>query len=229
MYTLHIANKNYSSWSLRPWVLMRQRGIPFEEKLHPFPEDGPSYPTFSRFSPTGLVPVLEDGDTVVWESLSIVEYLAERHDGVWPADATARAWARSATAEMHGGFSALRNICTMNCGIRVELREVSDALQRDVGRIETLWAEGLDRFGGPFLAGEALTAVDAFFCPVAFRAQTYSLALNDRAHAYAEGLLALPAMQDWYAAGLKETYREPGHEADARAFGKIVEDLRATA
>lgn len=229
MYTLHIANKNYSSWSLRPWVLMRERGIPFEEKLHPFPEDGPSYPTFSRFSPTGLVPVLEDGDTVVWESLGIVEYLAERHDGVWPADATARAWARSAAAEMHGGFSALRNICTMNCGIQVELREVSDALKRDVGRIETLWAEGLDRFGGPFLAGEAFTAVDAFFCPVAFRAQTYSLALNDRAHAYAERLLALPAMQDWYAAGLKETYREPGHEADARAYGKIVEDLRATA
>ena len=228
MYTLHIANKNYSSWSLRPWVLMRELGIPFEEKLHPFPE-GSSYPIFSKFSPTGLVPVLNDGDTVVWESLGIVEYLAERHATVWPEDAVARAWARSATAEMHGGFSALRNVCTMNCGIRVRLHEVSAALQRDVDRLDVLWSEGLARFGGPFLAGPAFTAVDAFFCPVAFRVQTYGLTLGDTAAAYVERLLALPAMREWYDAGLGETYREAGHEAEAHAAGEVVEDLRATA
>lgn len=229
MYTLHIANKNYSSWSLRPWVLMRELGIPFEEKLHPFPEDGPSYPSFSKFSPSGLVPVLEDGDTVVWESLGIVEYLADRHPEVWPADSAARAWARSAAAEMHGGFSALRNVCGMNCGLRVKLHEFPDGLKSNLARIQTLWTQGLDRFGGPFLAGADFTAVDAFFCPVAFRIQTYGLPLGRKARDYAERLLALPAMREWYASALEETYREPGHEAEARSAGEWTADLRATA
>lgn len=127
MYTLHIANKNYSSWSLRPWVLMKTLGIPFEEKLHPFPDDRPSYPDFIKFSPTGLVPVLDDGDIVVWESLGITEYLGDRYAAVWPAGEAARAWARSAVAEMHAGFSTLRNVCGMNCGIRVELAEYPEA------------------------------------------------------------------------------------------------------
>src|SRR5690349_9794152 len=116
MYTLYIANKNYSSWSLRPWLLMRQLGIPFEERLVPF---GHGAGGFRTFSPTGKVPCLVDGDTVVWDSLSIVEYLADRHPGVWPAEPKARAWARSAAAEMHSGFAALRERCTMNLGIRV--------------------------------------------------------------------------------------------------------------
>ena len=229
MVTLHIGNKNYSSWSLRPWVLMKVLGIAFDEQLHPFPDGRSSYPEFSRFSPSGLVPVLADGDTVVWESLSIVEYLAERHPGVWPADPAARAWARSAAAEMHGGFSALRNICGMNCGIRVRLPEISPPLQANLDRLEALWAEGLDRFGGPYLAGPAFTAVDAFFCPVAFRVQTYGLPLGDRAAAYVQRLLALPAMQDWYDAGVAETFRESGHEAEQRAAGEWTADYRATA
>jgi len=107
MLKLHIANKNYSSWSLRPWVLMTQLGIPFEETLNQFTEDS----NFKAFSPTGLVPCLVDGDTVVWESLAIVEYLAEQYPQVWPSDKDARAWARSATSEMHANFSALRNEC----------------------------------------------------------------------------------------------------------------------
>ena len=121
MYGLHIANKNYSSWSLRPWVLMTTVGIPFEEKLHRFPTDGSSsYPEFRKFSPTGYVPVLEDTDENerVWDSLSIVGYLAEAHPDVWPADRHARTWARSAASEMHSSFFALRNQCGMNVGIR---------------------------------------------------------------------------------------------------------------
>ncbi|MBI4921998.1 MAG: glutathione S-transferase family protein [Devosia nanyangense] len=227
MYTLHIANKNYSSWSLRPWVLLKTLGIPFEEKLHRFPADRPSYPEFRHFSPTGLVPVLEDGDWRAWESLGIVEYLADRHPGIWPADQRARDWARSAAAEMHAGFSSLRSTCGMNCGIRVTLPAIPDAVGRDLARIEELWADGLDRFGGPFLAGKSFTAVDAFFCPVAFRVQTYGLPLGGLARAYVDRLLALPAMREWYAAALSEDFREPGHEADAGASGEWTADLRA--
>ena len=227
MYRLDIANKNYSSWSLRPWVLLRTLGIPFGERLHRFPDDRPSYAGFRAFSPTGLVPVLHDDDLPVWESLSIVEYLAERHKGVWPEDPRARAWARSAVAEMHAGFSNLRSICDMNCGIRVRLNAFPDALKRDLARLEELWGDGLDRFGGPFLAGAAFSAADAFFCPVAFRVQTYDLPLAGRAAAYVQRLLALPAMRDWYDAALKEDFREPGHEASAKASGEWLEDRRS--
>lgn len=229
MYTLHITNKNYSSWSLRPWVLMKTLGIAFEEKLHPFPADGPSYPEFVKFSPSGFVPVLDDGTVKVWDSLAIAEYLAERHPAVWPADAAARAWARSVAAEMHSGFSALRGTCTMNCGIRVRLPALPDGLKANLARLDALWTEGLERYGGPFLTGAAFTAVDAFFCPVAFRAQTYGLAFGATASGYLERLRDLPAMRDWYEAALKETFREPGHEAEAKAAGEWTADLRATA
>jgi glutathione S-transferase len=176
MYTLHVANKNYSSWSLRPWVLLSELGIPFEERLSPFlPGSGSSWADFRAFSPTGRVPCLHDGDEVVWDSLAIAEYLAERHAGVWPPDARARAWARCAAAEMHAGFATLRNDCTMNCGVRVRLHGVSASLQKDLARLGELWNEGLQRFGGPFLAGRSFGAVDAFYAPVAFRIQTYGL------------------------------------------------------
>ena len=177
MYTLYIANKNYSSWSLRPWALLRMLGIPFEEKLVPLPESG-AWEKFREFSPSGRVPVLKDGNVTVWDSLAIVEYLAERHPGVWPEQAAVRAWARSAAAEMHSGFSALRNICTMNCGIRVSLKERPAALGADIARFTEIWNEGLRRWGGPFLTGGKFTAVDAFFAPLAFRVQTYGLALD---------------------------------------------------
>jgi len=223
MYVLHIANKNYSSWSLRPWVLMRERGIAFEERQHLF---GDTPRAFLSFSPSGRVPCLYDGARQVWDSLAIVEYLAERHPGVWPADEDARAWARSAAAEMHSGFSVLRDICTMNCGLRIRLHEVPAALADELVRTEALWLDGFTRFGGPFLAGAAFTAVDAFFAPVAFRAQTYGLALDP---GYVQRLLALPAMREWYAAALAETAREPGHEEEARLAGEWTEDLRAVA
>ncbi|ESX04971.1 MULTISPECIES: glutathione S-transferase family protein [unclassified Mesorhizobium] len=228
MYVLHIANKNYSSWSLRPWVLMRTLDIPFEEQLTPFPT-GPSFDLYRAFSPSGRVPCLVDDGWAVWDSLAIAEYLAERHHGVWPAEAKARAWARSAAAEMHSGFTALRGACPMNCGLRVKPLPMSDALKQDLFRLGDLWNDGLALFGGPFLAGGHFTAVDAFFAPVAFRVLSYGLSFEGAAAAYPPQLLGLPAMHEWYAAGLAETWREPDHEAEVAAAGTIVEDLRATA
>jgi glutathione S-transferase len=225
---LLIANKNYSSWSLRPWVLMRELGIAFDEKLIPFAGRGQPSP-FAGFSPTELVPCLRDGSVVVWESLAIVEYLAERDPRVWPADPVARAWARSAAAEMHAGFKTLRDICTMNCGVRVKLAEIPDALRKDLSRLDALWGEGLARFGGQFLAGPAFTAVDAFFAPVAFRVQTYDPPVAPASRAYANRLLALPAMRAWYEAALAETWREIEHEEELTRAGTVTQDLRAKA
>ena len=228
MYRLYIANKNYSSWSLRPWLLMRARGIPFAEQLVQFIA-GSNYERFREFAPNATVPCLHDAGTVVWDSLAIAEYLAERHPGIWPADGDARAWARSATAEMHSSFTALRNTCPMCCGLRVELDEIPPALAKDVARIDELWSEGLQHFGGPHLAGEEFTAVDAFFAPIAFRAQTFGLELGDSARAYRDRLLAHAAMREWYAAALAETWREPAHEAEIAAVGRITADHRAGA
>lgn len=225
MYQLYIGNKNYSSWSLRPWLLMRALAIPFDERLVPFAEHS-SWMKFRDFSPNGLVPCLHDDNTVIWDSLAITEYLAERHPGIWPEDAAARAWARSASAEMHSGFSALRNRCTMNCGMRVTLDEIDADLERDIARIDELWCDGLERFGGAYLAGTAFTAVDAFFAPVVFRAQTFGLSLSDTAQRYADRLLEHPAMQNWYAAALAEPWRETGHERDITAAGTVTDDFR---
>ncbi|HEX4872184.1 MAG TPA: glutathione S-transferase family protein [Nevskiaceae bacterium] len=228
MYRLHIANKNYSSWSLRPWALMRVQGLAFEEVLHPF-APGSNRAAFRAFSPTGKVPCLIDGQTAVWDSLAIVEYLAERHPGVWPPDPAARAWARSASAEMHSGFAPLRNHCGMNCGLRVALHERPAALEQDLERLAELWGEGLARWGGPWLTGRAFSAVDAFYAPVAFRVQTYALPLPAVAQAYVERLLALPAMREWYQAALDEPYRDPDHEAEVLAVGRVLADHRRTA
>jgi glutathione S-transferase len=223
MYDLYIGNKNYSSWSLRPWALMRELAIPFRERLVRFGTD-----RFSDFSPTGKVPCLVDGATTVWDSLAITEYLAERHAGVWPAEAAPRAWARSAAAEMHSGYTALRDVCTMNCGIRVKLASVSAPLRHDLERLEDLWTDGIGRFGGPFLAGARFCAVDAFFAPVAFRLQTYDPPVGPAASRYAAQLLALPSLTDWYAAALTETWRDEPHEAEARSVGEWTADHRAS-
>ena len=225
MYELYVGNKNYSSWSLRPWVLMRALAIPFVEHVVPF-DPGTSWAKFRAFSPSGKVPCLVDGTTVAWDSMGIAEYLAERHTGVWPKDPLARAWARCAAAEMHSGFGALRQRCSMNCGLRVKLDEVSPALQRDLDRVDELWSEGLRRFDGPFLAGHAFTAVDAFYAPVAFRVRTYGLALSEAAAGYALRLLALPAMREWDAAALAEPWRDEEHEVDAMQGATLIEDLR---
>ena len=225
MLTLFIANKNYSSWSLRPWVLMTELGIPFEERLVPF--GGHTDPhNFRAFSPSGKVPCLIDGTTVVWDSLAIVEYLAEQESRVWPRDVVARAWARCAAAEMHSGFSNLRNLCTMNCGVQIRIDPFPDELLADWTRIAELWSEGLSRFGGPFLAGSQFSAVDAFFAPVAFRAQTYNPRLPIEARQYVERMLNLPSMQKWYSDALDEPWREEDHEAEVRRAGTLLSDLR---
>ena len=226
MYELFIANKNYSSWSLRPWLLMTELGIPFTERLQPF-ERGSSWDAFRSFSPTGKVPCLLADGLKVWDSLAIAEYLAERHPGVWPKDDAARAWARSATAEIHAGFGVLRGMCSMNCGVRITLNGIPPDLQKELDRLAELWLEGLARFGGPFLAGASFTAADAFYAPVAFRVQTYGLRLPEAADAYATRLLGLPGMRAWYEAALKETWREPAHEGALLQYGQVTEDLRS--
>ncbi len=225
MYTLYIANKNYSSWSLRPWVLMKELGIAFDEQLRRF-EAGGAWATFRTFSPTGKVPTLRDGEITVWDSLAIAEYLAERHAGVWPSDAKARAWARSASAEMHSAFATLRQQCSFNLGLRVKLHEMPEALKKDVARIDELWSEGFALFGGPYLAGASFTAVDAFFAPVAFRVQTYGLPLAPKPEAYVKRLLALPSMVAWYEAGLQEDFRDPDHDNVVLRYGDILSDSR---
>ena len=197
MYTLYIGNKNYSSWSLRGWLAAKLSGAPFREVMVQL--SGVNNPEWRSFSPTMRVPVLHDGAIVVWDSLAIAEYLAESHRNVWPADAIARAWARSASAEMHSGFSRLRDELSMNVKLR-SAKTPSAATAAEIARIVALWREGRERFGrgGDFLCGP-FTAVDAFFCPVAFRFQTYAVALDQVAGAYCRALLTLPAMREWAA------------------------------
>lgn len=226
MYTLVIANKNYSSWSLRAWLLMRELAIPFVEEMRPFADDIPDRGTIS---PTGKVPCLRHDDLVVWESLAIAEYLGERHIGVWPSNARARAFARSVAAEMHSSFQALRNRCSMNCGLTIALFEKDPPLLADVARLSALWNDGLSRFGGPFLAGERFSAADAFFAPVAFRFATYGLSAEGPAAAYPARLLGLGGMREWYDAALLEPYRDTPHEDEARAAGEWIEDRRVRA
>lgn len=223
MYELFIANKNYSSWSLRPWLLMKQLNIPFQENLILFNDN--NWDNFRTFSPTGKVPCLKMGEMVVWDSLAIVEFLAEQHAGVWPTDQIARTWARCAAAEMHSGFSSLREMCPMNVSIKVQMESISAALQKDLSRIDELWQEGLNRFGGEFLAGNSFTAVDAFFAPVALRIETYQLKLSDPALAYAIRLRTLPAVEAWIKAGQQESRHEE-HEMGCLRYGRLVGDRR---
>lgn len=224
MYQLITANRNYSSWSLRPWVLMKALGIPFTDRIEPFTKPS-NYDEFRAFSPTGQVPVLIHGGRTIWDSLGIVLYLAERHGGIWPEDDDARAFASSAVCEMHGGFSALRNDCTMNVGVRVEPYPQSPALARDTARIREIFETALERFGGPWLGGPAFTALDAFFAPVAFRIRTYGLDVG-AGRAWVERILAHPAMQEWEAAALAEEWREASHEQELAAAGRISADYR---
>lgn len=225
-YTLVTANRNYSSWSLRPWVLMKALGIAFDDRFEPFASLD-NHAAFRAFSPTGQVPVLIHGERTIWDSLAIVLYLAERHDGVWPADADARAWAMSAVAEMHGGFGAIRRERTMSVGQRITPHAISPEVARDTARLTELWAEGLERFGGPWLAGPAFTAADAFYAPVAFRVRSYDMDVGAAGAAWVARVLDHPAMREWEDAALAETFREEGHEAEAATCGTVIEDRRA--
>jgi glutathione S-transferase len=209
---LVIGNKNYSSWSMRPWVLMTQLGLPFEEvKLRfDFSDNSPFRQAVAKVSPVGSVPVLVDDGFSVWDSLAIAEVLHEKFPqaGVWPADMKARARARSLCAEMHAGFSALRNHCPMN--IEAALPEVGArvwaeqaAVQRNVARIEQMWTEALQASGGPMLFGP-FSAVDAYFAPVCMRLNTYALPVSDTVRAYVDRVCAMPSVKRWMHDALAE-------------------------
>ena len=202
---LYIANKNYSSWSMRGWLCAKLSGAPFEEVLEPFKSTG-SNPKFLDFSPSGLVPCLHDGDNVVWDSLAIAEYLDERHPHMWPSDDAARAFARSIVCEMHSGFRDLRSDMTMCIKERVDVRPWSPALAANVRRVESLWTQARERFGqrGPCLFGE-FSIADCFYAPVAFRFQTYGVAPGGLAGEYLRSVLAHPFVREWEAAALAET------------------------
>jgi glutathione S-transferase len=202
--TLFIANKTYSSWSFRPWLAMRMARIEFDEELVPFSDVG-SNPAFRAFSPTGKVPVLRDGDLVIWETLAILEYLAETHPALWPADTPARARARAISSEMHAGFQALRNECPMNMRRARRAIPVSAAAQADVARIIDIWTAALAQSGGPFLYGE-FSAADAMFAPVVNRFDVYALTENAAVLAYMERMKALPPYQEWADASRQEPW-----------------------
>lgn len=211
--TLHIGNKRYSSWSLRPWIALTVKAIPFAEVLHRF-DDHPGREDFHGFSPSGRVPVLVHDGLTVWESLAILEYVAELHPeaGLWPAERAARARARAMANEMHGGFGALRSQCPMNMARARRRLEPSPATRRDVTRIERLWDEALAASGGPFLFG-GFGNVDAMFAPVVNRLDRYMLSEHPAVAAHTAAMTALPAWQAWEAAGRAEPWIVPEDEA----------------
>lgn len=224
MPTLVIGNKCHSSWSLRPWILMKQFGIPFEEVLIPFadPIDSPEWKAqIRRYSPAGKVPALVDGDIQVWESLAIMEYLAEKHPelAIWPRDRAARAMARAIASEMHAGFAAIRSACPMNLGKRYAERDRGPGVAKDAARVTEIWRSARERFGtraaegGPFLFG-AFTAADAMYAPMVTRFDTYSIPADRDTRAYMDAILATPAFQEWRRAALAETWIVPEDEVD---------------
>lgn len=204
MPTLIIGNKNYSSWSLRPWILLQHAGIPFEEQRIGLFTD-----TFKaeiqRYSAAGKVPVYCDGELILWESLAICEYIAEQCPQLWPADTQARAIARALCSEMHAGFTALRNELPMNCRAQLRRIKISNACRADIARIESIWQQCRSRYAslGPWLFGEYSVA-DAFFAPVVIRFQGYQLDLSDTTRAYCATALADPLLQQWMKAGRAE-------------------------
>jgi len=210
---LYIGNKNYSSWSMRPWVLMKQAGIAFDEvkiRFDAFTPESRFKAELARISPAGRVPVLVDGDLVVWDTLAIAEYLAEHfpEKQLWPQDAKARARARSVCAEMHAGFSALRSHFPMN--IEAELPEVGvrvlaeqPGVSADLDRLFAMWSALLAAHGGPLLFG-AFTITDAYFAPVVMRLKTYGIALPAAVDAYTTRVQALPGVAAWVADALAE-------------------------
>ncbi len=199
---LVVGTKAWSTWSMRPWLVLKHTGATFTEVLIALrQENGVSADRIMEYSPSGLVPVLKDGDLTIWDTLAICEYLAERFPGLWPADPAARALARSASAEMHSGFQALRAECPMALEIAPKAVELSEPTQKNIGRIVTLWSDMLNRFGGPFLAGPWSIA-DAFYTPVASRFETYGVNLADYgdsgpAAAYSARLLQTPEYLAW--------------------------------
>jgi glutathione S-transferase len=219
---LVIGNKNYSSWSLRPWLAMSVAGIPFEEELVPLDQPDTKTRLLAR-SPAAKVPILIDGDITVWESLAILEYLAERFPDarLWPADPAARAHARAISSEMHAGFSALRNACPMNLRKRFGWRDRGADVTRDVARVQQLWSDCRRRFGqsGPFLFG-AFSAADAMYAPVVARFDGYSIPVDGEAGAYMAAVMDLAAFKAWKAAGIVEPWVLDVDEVDEPAIAE---------
>jgi len=211
-YRLVIGNKNYSSWSLRPWLAMKQAGIDFEEIYIPLygPE---SKERILKVSPSGKVPALLHGDITVWDSLAICEYLAERHPGMWPEDAAARAAARSASAEMHSSFANLRTHMTMNVRKDYAGKGRGVGVEADIARVTAIWEDLRRRFGsaGPFLCGK-FSIADAMYAPVILRFRTYAVALPAALRPYDEAMRALPAMTDWIASAHAEADSIPSED-----------------
>jgi glutathione S-transferase len=219
---LYIGNKNYSSWSMRPWVLLKQAGIAFDEvkvRFDSFEADSNFKAEIGRLNPVGKVPVLVDDGLTIWDTLAIAEYLAERfpEKALWPVDRAARARARSVCAEMHSGFGAMRNQFGMNIeaslpevGQRV-LKEQAD-VRRDVDRIVSMWSELLEQYRGPMLFG-AFSIADAFFAPVVMRMRTYGVPLTGAVAAYVERVVALPGVAAWISDALAEHDFLPFEEA----------------
>jgi glutathione S-transferase len=213
MLKLYIGNKNYSSWSMRPWVLLTQAGIAFEEvmaRFDSFAPDSHFKKIIGPVSPVGKVPALVDGDLVVWDTLAIAEYLAEKFPDkqLWPADIQARARARSICAEMHSGFAALRSACPMN--IEASLPDIGQlawrdkpAVRADVARLVAMWSELLAQHGGPMLFG-GFSVADAYFAPVVMRLQGYALPVPDDIAAYMGRVCALPGVKAWVQGALAE-------------------------
>ena len=205
---LVIGNKNYSSWSMRPWLALRANSIPFEEIFVPLYTGVADKQRILDVSRAGKVPILIDGEVRVWDSLAIVEYLAERFPDkrLWPEDPAHRAHARSISAEMHSGFAALRNECGMNLHRPVRAIALSGEACADISRVQQIWTECRARYGksGPFLFG-AFGAADAMFAPVVHRFRTYAIAVVPEVQAYMDTMMAMPAFREWTEAGLAET------------------------
>jgi len=205
--TIYLGNKNYSSWSLRAWLALKHTTVAFDEVVIPLYESG-SRETILKYSPSGRVPALHSGNTTVWESLAICEYLAESFPNfdLWPKDAEARTLARAASAEMHAGFAALRSHLPMNVRSSFPGREITPEVQADINRIMAIWRDCRSRFGeknGDFLFG-GFTIADAMFAPIVTRFRTYRIELEREADAYCDTVMAMPAMQEWIAAAKNE-------------------------
>ncbi|MBM3530389.1 MAG: glutathione S-transferase family protein [Alphaproteobacteria bacterium] len=214
--TLYIGNKNYSSWSFRPWIAMKAAGIPFDEVVISL--DAPDFKSrVSAVSGTGKVPALDDGGVHVWESLAILEYLAEKFPaaGFWPDDPAARAHARTVASEMHAGFLPLRRACPMNMWRTVKPRDLDRDARDNVRRIDAIWTECRTRFGagGPFLFGR-FGAADAMYAPVVSRFHTYAVDVGAESRAYMASVMGLPAWAEWRAAALREPWVLPHDEVD---------------
>jgi glutathione S-transferase len=219
MFDLFIGNKNYSSWSLRVWLLMKHFDIPFVEHMESV--DGrDNNPRLKDLAGNGRVPCLHVDGFQIWESLAIAEYLAERTPGMWPADSRARARARSVSAEMHAGFTSLRSAMPMNLKFKLKGKPAAPDLQKDIDRVVAIWEEARAGFAdaaGPYLFG-AFSIADAMFAPVVWRFHIYNVSLPPASAAYRDAMLAHPAMREWYAAALKETEAHAHYDAMADAY-----------